>query len=99
MSKIKIFFLKLKKCCPKISVGIFIVTVISVILRIVFRLSESFSDFYNRYVGTFFRSVLSLFTGIFPFSLAETILILMPVIVTVLIVIIIKASKKVRLIL
>ncbi len=94
MQKIKTFFSKLKRCCPKISLVIFIVTLISIILRVAFKLSEEFSDFYNRYIGAFFRSLMSFFTNLIPFSLAETILMLTPLIVTVLIIIIIKASKK-----
>ncbi len=90
----KKFFSKLYNCCPKPAAVLFLFAFISVILKLLFSVSEKFSDFYNRYPGAFFRMIFSKLTNWIPFSLAETILMLLPLIVTVLIVIIVKASKK-----
>ena len=94
MKKIKDFFKKLNECTPKPAKVLFVLALISLILKIAFSLSPVFSDFYNRYPGAFFRMINAKLTGWFPFSLAETILMLMPLIVTVLVVMIIKVSKK-----
>lgn len=48
-------------------------------LYIAFLLSASFSDFFNRYISSFFRALLAHLTSRLPFSLAEFALILIPV--------------------
>lgn len=57
-----------------------ILTVISVILYISFELSESFADFFNRYISMSLRFLLAKITNIIPFSIAELIIILLPLI-------------------
>ncbi len=101
MSKIKSFLKAAKKdakkvaeCCPAAAAVMFVIAAVSLILKILFSVSESFADFYNRYPGAFVRGLFAKLTGWIPFSLAETLLMLLPIIITVLIVIIVRASKK-----
>lgn len=54
-------------------------TVLCGLLYLIQRLSVNFSDFFNTYISSLFRRVLSFLTCWFPFSLAEILLILLPV--------------------
>lgn len=58
---------------------------VSAILYLCFALSEGFADWFNRTVAAALRALLSYLTGWIPFSLAEYLLILIPVILVVLI--------------
>ncbi len=93
MSKIKTYFKKAIKITPlwaKISLclGAF-----SAVLYLIFLMSPTFSDFFNRYPAAFLRAVLAFITGVFPFSVAETALMLVPIIIIAVIVKIVKAAK------
>ena len=46
-----------------------------------FIISEPFADFFNRYISSIFRAILAKITYFLPFSFAEMILLLSPVIV------------------
>ena len=94
MKKIKNFVKKLHECTPVPARVLFVLLLISLVLKLAFTLSPEFSDLYNRYPGAFFRMITAWLTGWFHFSLAETILMLLPLIITVLVVLIIKVSKK-----
>ena len=50
------------------------------ILYVIICISEPFADFFNRYVSTAFRFIFSKITNLLPFSLAELIIILLPMI-------------------
>ena len=52
---------------------------VSVILYIIICISHDFADFFNEYVGGFFRFIFAQITNILPFSLAEAALVLIPV--------------------
>ncbi len=97
MSKIKSALLKalkiIKECTPLWCAITLLIAVLSVILYGVFVISPEFADFYNRYIGAFFRALFATVSGIFPFSIAETAIMLLPLIVTVIIVKIIKTAK------
>ncbi len=58
---------------------------VAAILSIFFAVSESFADGFNQTVSAFLRAVLSYLTGWIPFSLAEYLVILIPVILVALI--------------
>ena len=45
--------------------------VISAVILLISKLSPVFSDWFNRYISSFFRLVISKITGILPFSLGE----------------------------
>jgi len=65
---------------------IFIITLVCIVINIAAVLSDSFADFFSRYVGMIFRGILSYITVIIPFSVAEALLIMIPVIFVFLIV-------------
>ena len=50
------------------------------VLYIIFLCSKSFSDFFNQRIGSLLRAALAYLTGWIPFSLAEFLVILLPVI-------------------
>ena len=56
-----------------------IVAALSALLYIVICISPEFADFFNWYIGGFFRFIFAQITNILPFSLAEAMLILIPV--------------------
>ncbi len=94
MKKVKGFFSKLFSCCPKPAWGFFLLAGVCLLLQVGFLLSKDFADFYNRYPGAFFRMVLAKLTGWFPFSLAETLLMLLPVVVIFLVIGIFRVSRR-----
>lgn len=65
---------------------IFIITLVCIVINIAAVLSDSFADFFSRHVGMIFRGILSYITVIIPFSVAEALLIMIPVIFVFLIV-------------
>ena len=65
---------------PVWSMVALIVAALSALLYIVICISPEFADFFNRYIGGFFRFIFAQITNILPFSLAEAMLILIPVI-------------------
>jgi len=70
---------KLKKYVP---VGTYIILALTILcgaIHLAAIFSESFADFFSRYVGSIFRAALSYITVWIPFSLAEAILIMIPV--------------------
>ncbi len=91
--KITIFFKKVYDCCPRPSRILFVLAVMAGILQVAFLISPAFADFYNRYPGAYVRGLLATLTGWFPFSLAETLLMMLPVIVVLMILLILKVSK------
>ena len=60
---------------------IYIVAAVCVPLYISFLFSESFANFFNRYISSAFRAILAYATSWIPFSLAELLLIIMPLLV------------------
>lgn len=69
-------FLKL----PRAVIVIYIFTVLSAILYFISMASPAFADLFNRYVSTAVRTTAAHLTGWIPFSLAETVLLFLPVI-------------------
>ena len=66
----------------KIAIVGYIIAAICGLIYLIAALSPRFADFFNKYVASFFRFILAKITGILPFSLAECILILSPLILT-----------------
>ena len=69
------------KKLPLICKIIYCIAGLSALLYILFLIFPKFADFFNRYVSPFIRGTLSYLTGWIPFSLAECILLLVPVII------------------
>jgi len=84
----------IKKYCPKFSFVFFCICIVAACVHIACLLSEGFADFYNQNIGSFVRGVLAYITKYLPFSLAETIIIAMPVIFATLIYISVKEYRK-----
>ncbi len=89
-SKIIKFF----KACPKICLVLFALGTLALTVHIISIISPAFADFMTRYIGAAVRFVLAKLTGWLPFSLAETVLMLLPVILAVLLVIGIKTVRS-----
>lgn len=83
-----------KKYCPTWAIVAYVGFFFAIIVHIASKNSVAFSDFYNRYVGSVLRAILAYITNIFPFSIAETIIICLPVLMILLILGGIRATKK-----
>ena len=70
-----------KKRLPRFAVAFYVVAAACLCLFCVFLISESFSDFFNRYISSAVRAILAYLTGWIPFSFAEMMIILSPVII------------------
>ena len=64
----------------------YIIGALSIFLFVAYTLSESFADFFNRYVSSVLRTVLAYITRPLPFSFAEFALLFSPVIVVAVVV-------------
>ena len=71
---------KIKANIPLAVRIIFLITLLCIVINIVAVMNKGFADFFSRYVGMVFRGILSYITVFIPFSLAESILIMLPVI-------------------
>lgn len=69
------------KRLPRFAIAFYTVAAVSLCLFLGFLISERFADFFNRYISSAVRAILSYLTGWIPFSLAEMIIILAPVII------------------
>lgn len=58
---------------------IFTISAVCIVVYLISFFSNDFSDFFNLHVGSFFRMISAYISGIIPFSLAEMIIILIPV--------------------
>lgn len=55
------------------------VAAVAAVIHLLCLAFKEFSDFFNRYIGAFVRGALATATGILPFSAAETLIIMIPV--------------------
>ncbi|MBO5939013.1 MAG: DUF3810 domain-containing protein [Clostridia bacterium] len=69
---------------PRFALIFYAIAVLSGFLYIVFLCSERFSDGFNRYVSSILRGALAHLTSWIPFSLAEFLLLLLPVVIVIL---------------
>ena len=70
------------------------IALLCAVIHIISVCSVAFSDFFNRTVAAFFRLILAKLTGFIPFSLAEMLIILLPLIVGLTIFFAVKQLKK-----
>lgn len=68
------------KSLPLFSKIAYISAAVCALLFIIFIVSETFSDFFNRHIASVLRAALAYITGWIPFSLSEMLVILIPVI-------------------
>ena len=70
-----------KRKLPLVSKIFFAICALSAVFYVIFIFSKGFADFFNRYISSIIRAVLAYATSWIPFSLAEFLLILSPVII------------------
>lgn len=88
------FIKRFLKACPIPCTVAFAVGIVALCVHLVSGISGAFADFVARYIGSAVRLVLAKLTGWIPFSLAEMILILSPIILAFLIAFAIKAVRS-----
>lgn len=71
--------MKKERKLPIWCISVYIITLLVIVCHVFFYLSTDFADFFNMTVGAFFRGVFAKITGILPFSLAEAVIIFLPV--------------------
>ncbi len=59
---------------------VYALTAVVAVCHVAFYFSSGFADAFNMTVGAFFRAVFAKVTGILPFSLAETVIVSLPVV-------------------
>ena len=75
----------IKKYCPNFSLVFFCICLLALTVHVVCLISSTFADFYNQTVGSAVRALLAYLTMFLPFSLAETVIIALPVLLFVMI--------------
>ena len=74
-----------RKRLPKFAKVFYIITLVSALLFAGFSFSTTFADFFNQYISSVYRTVMAYLTYLIPFSLAELVIILLPLLLVVLI--------------
>ncbi|MBQ8140233.1 MAG: DUF3810 domain-containing protein [Clostridia bacterium] len=82
------------KKLPRFAIAFYIIAAVSAILFAFFLISESFADFFNRYISSVLRAVLAYITNWIPFSLAEMFIILIPAILVFLVIFAVKRYSE-----
>lgn len=67
-----------RKRLPRVCIAIYILTAVSALLYLAFRMNTEFSDWFNATVSTHGRRLLAALTSWLPFSLAEALFCLIP---------------------
>ncbi|MBQ8552496.1 MAG: DUF3810 domain-containing protein [Clostridia bacterium] len=84
----------IKTYCPIPSLILFIVALIAGAVHIISELSMGFSDFFNRYISSVIRGALGTVTSVLPFSLAEALILFIPVLFITALVCCVKATNR-----
>lgn len=88
------FASKIREYVPLFSLIVFIITLISLIIYLIFINNTGFADYFNYNVTAPTRAVMAWLMVIFPFSVAELFLVLSPIIIAILIVLAVKFGKR-----
>ncbi len=91
---VKKIYSKIRYYCPLPVLIIYALFLLCLMLHLISANSVLFSDFFNRYISSYGRNFLAKLTNVFPFSISETIIIFLPVIITLLITGSIYINKK-----
>jgi len=91
MSKI---FKKIFNYCPVPAFMMYVLALISIVLHVSFYASAEFADFFNQTFGAFVRGILAAITNWLPFSLAETVLVSVPIVLVVLLIYVFKIPSE-----
>lgn len=85
---------KKRRSVPAACIVIFLLTAAAAAVHLAGSLSPAFSDAFNRTVSSPVRTALSVLTGWFPFSFAETVVIVLPAIVIAVIVFCVRRAGR-----
>ncbi len=91
--RFKTFSKKVYDCTPVPVRVLAVLAAVSALIQTGFLFFPAFADLFNRHVSAHLRGVLATLTGWFPFSLAETVLMMLPLIVVLLVIKIFKVAK------
>lgn len=84
----------IKKYCPNFSLVFFCICILAGIVHVICLISCDFADFYNQTAGSAVRALLAYLTMFLPFSLAETVIIGLPILLFIMIYISMREFKK-----
>ena len=76
---IKTAYRRIRRYMPAASLWLFVSAVLAAALHVGFVFSTAFADFFNQHVASFFRGLFAGLAGWIPFSLAETMILFVPV--------------------
>ncbi len=85
---------KIRRYIPLPAMILIFTAVICAIINVIAVCNRGFADFFNLNISPFFRMILAKITGVLPFSLAEIIIILSPVLMILLIIQAVRLIKK-----
>lgn len=88
------FASKAREYVTLFSLIVYAITLVSLVLFVIVINSVSFADFFNYYLSAPTRAIMAWSTVIFPFSVAEVVVLLSPLLLVLLIFIAIKCAKK-----
>ena len=91
---IKTAYRRIRRYMPAVSLWLFASAVLAAALHVGFVLSPAFADFFNEHIASFFRALFAHMTGWIPFSLAETLILFVPVLFVVVLIIAIRRAAK-----
>ena len=85
---------RMHRWLPAACLPIWTVTLAAAVCHIIFLFNRSFADWFNENISAVCRRITAHLTGWIPFSLAETIILSLPVTVTVLLVVCIRKANR-----
>lgn len=88
------FIAKIKKYFTPASLVLYGICLISGVIQLCAAVNTGFADIFNRYVSSGVRSVLAKTTNLFPFSIAETAILALPLIFAAIIIFAVKIFKR-----
>ena len=91
---IKTVYRKVRRFMPAMSLWLFVSALLAAALHVGFVFSPAFADFFNEHIASFFRALFAHVTGWIPFSLAETLILFVPVLFVSALVIAIRCAAK-----
>ena len=85
---------KIREYVPLFSIIVYAITLISLILYVIILISVAFADFFNYYLSAPTRAIMAWTTVLFPFSVAEIVIFLSPLLLGLLVFTAVKFAKK-----
>lgn len=84
---------RIRRYVPTIPMILFILLPIALLIHGIGVMSPTFADFFNIHISSAVRAILAHITGWFPFSLAESIILFLPIAAVAIVVFVTKKSK------